>query len=443
MSSLSRLNMPEQRPLSTYAIKLNIAPWLFWMIFLLSCFLTRILDVALLGLFRTGAVVLLSSAMFVVYRFKLVNRTLLFIVTVFGALIALSAIVNHRGLIQFIAFFRIPVTAYLIYFVAYSYLKNKARVEKVLRLMYVVGCIQLPVLVVQRLAYPFLPDRLITGAGLALLSSDDFGTGTFQGDGAMTFFLLTLLILLLFWNQVTSIVKRKWLLAFWFSVTVLAGNSQIQHITLALIWVVFLVFRFNPKIFIGVTALFMIVFFVLGWLWQTGILTFTPIEHTVERIGAVVRSVTSPVFRQMQIERFLAGGHARAGATYYFLSQPIKWIGDGPGIYYNTVTRERTLGTWGHVYTFYAEVGLIGLVLSMLLFFIMAFPLTTYQTKIRLQIGMVPMMVFIAMTILSLAKYPMNNTPMIFTYSVILIGYRVLSSPKYLSLGSTRRGDEA
>lgn len=442
MLSPTRLNTSKQNNLSIDFAKINPGAWLFWIIFLLSCLMTRILDIALLGLFRTGAVVLISSALFIIYRHKIVNRPLVFLALVFSGFIALSASANTRPLLQFIAFVRIPLTAYLIYFVVHSYLINSSRVRKVFRLMYIVGFLQLPVLVIQRLSYPVLPDRLIAAVGGGLLTENDFSTGTFQGDGAMTFFLLTLLILLLFWGQVNSIVKRKWWLAFWFSLTVLVANSQIQYITLVFIWITFLVVRFNPKVTFGVIVVFLIVFSVLGWLFQTGILTFSPVDYTIERIETEIDSIRSPVARQREIDRFLAGKHARVGAVYYFLGQPLKWIGDGPGVYYNTVTRKRTLGVWGHVYTFYAEVGLIGLTLSMLFFLIVAFPLVINASGIKLRIGLVPLMIFIAMVILTFAKYPMNNTPMIFTYCVVLIGYQRLSSPKYLSLALNQRREQ-
>jgi hypothetical protein len=128
-----------------------------------------------------------------------------------------------------------------------------------------------------------------------------------------------------------------------------------------------------------------------------------------------------------RVQNFLAGEHARAGAIYYYLHQPIKWIGDGPGSAYDTATGQRSIGSWGHVFTFYAEVGLVGWLLSVLAFLIVASPFRFISAG-KLRINWVGVLMFLAVNIVTFVKYPMGNSALVFTYFVILIGHQVLAA---------------
>jgi hypothetical protein len=412
------------RRFSSYRLQIKPSALVFWLVFTLCyVFLSRLLTVATLGKYRLGAVILALSLFSVLSYGKLVkNAALLAMVAALCGVTAVSAWVNHVPLGQFASFVRIPIVAYLVYHLVQRFLNNKARVEKVLRLLYVIAAFQLPVIALQRLAYPWLPDRLKFGTLAGQLSAADFGMGSFTGDASMSFLLVLLVILLLFDRRVQSIVRGRWPLAVWLTLTVLFTNSEIQHTTILLIWGIYLLthLRLKTLVIIGVSVALLAS--LLGVLFQAGVMTFAPLQHTIGRASKLVGIFEGEV----REETFFAGGHAREAAIYYYLSEPIKWIGDGPGTAYNTATRERTVGSWGHVFTFYAEVGLFGLMLSILIFFVIAFPIRIGRSTVRMRTSWVRALAFLSVVILAFAKYPMGDSPMMFTYCVILIGHQVL-----------------
>lgn len=415
----------ENRPL-----KIDLSAWIFWITFILSFLATRPLIVLTSGMYRIGLVVFILGLILVLSRLRLVNRQLLISITLLGTVAIISGIINRSSLVQIVSFARIPLTAYLVYYLVAAYFTNKSRVNRVLRIMYWIALAQLPVLILQRVSYPYLPAQLKFSILQGQLNRVDFAMGTFDGDAHMTFFLIALLILLLFYENIGELVRYKWFMAAWLTLTVFVGNSQIQHLVIAVVWLLYLLSHLRPKTITLIGLGVALLIGTMGYLDQSGVLTFSPFEHTRHR---AVR-VFSETGRQERIDNFLAGQQSRDGAIYYYLEQDIKWIGDGPGRYYNTATRERTLGSWGHLFTFYAEVGVIGWLLSLLVFFVIAFPISIEPPKITISVSWVQVTMFISVLLVSIARYPMNTIPIIFTYCVTLIGYRIIAQPKLLRI---------
>jgi hypothetical protein len=400
---------------------------MFWITFVLSFMLSRPLIIATRGAYRIGVIVFALGLLLIVLRLRLKNPPLLISILLLGAVAAISGVINSSSPLQFISFARIPVTAYLVYYIVAGYFTNTERVIHVFRIMYLIALIQLPVLLAQRSLYPYLPASLKFSVLQGQLEQVDFAMGTFDGDAPMTFFVISLLILLLFYKHSDTFIKYKWPMAIWLTLTVLVANSQIQHLLLAGIWFIYLLSHLRPKTIFVVMLGAAILVAAIGYLDQSGVLTFSPVEHTRARASQVF----STTGRQERIDLFLSGYHARDGAIFYYLKEPVNWFGDGPARYYNTVTRERTLGSWGHLFTFYAEVGVIGWALSMLIFFIIAFPLSIKPGELAIQVSWVQSLMFLSVGILSMARYPMNTIPMIFTYCIVLFGYSIVAQPRY------------
>jgi hypothetical protein len=414
------------KSLAKYRAGVNINAITFWLLFALNyLFLNRILLIMTYGKFRLGAFVLFWGFLHILlYRRLAQDIPLALVLVTHCFVVLLSASINRTPLLQFATFVRIPIVFYLIYHLVVFFLNSKARVARVFRYMYTIAAFQLPVIALQRIAYPWLPDRLKFGSITGELSLVDFGMGTFTGDTSMAFTLIGLIILLLFDPHIRSIVKRKWLMAGWLSSTVLFSNSQIQHITVVLIWVIYLLSHLKIKtIVIGIVMLALLAG-TLNVLFQLGVMTFPPLSHTFARLSKISLLLEGDA----REEKFLEGGHAREGAIYYYMHQPIKWIGEGPGSAYNTIARQRSIGSWGHVFTFYAEVGLIGLGLSILAFFVIASPIC-FGPAGKLWVNWVGTLMFLAVNIVAFVKYPMGNSAHVFTYCVILIGHRVLANP--------------
>ena len=412
------------------SLKIDLSAWIFWLTFILSFLATRPLIVLTSGWYRVGFVVFTLGLLLVVSRLRLINRQLLISITLLGAVAIISGLMNRSPLVKIVSFARIPLTAYLVYYLVAAYLTDKNRVHRVFRIMYWIAFVQLPILVLQRVSYPYLPAQLKFSVLQGQLNPVDFAMGTFDGDAHMSFFLIALLILLLFYEHIGDVVKYKWFMAIWLTLTVFVGNSQIQHLVITIVWFLYLLSHLRPKTIIFLGFGVALLTGTMSYLDQSGILTFAPFEHTRARATRVF----SEEGRQERIDNFLAGQQSRDGAIYYYLEQDFKWIGDGPGRYYNTATRERTLGSWGHLFTFYAEVGVIGWLLSLLVFFVIAFPISIEPSKIAISVSWVQLTMFISVLIVSIARYPMNTIPIIFTYCVTLIGYRIVAQPKQLRI---------
>lgn len=415
------MDLSSSIPLSGRKLSINFIGIAFWIIFALNYFyLNRLLIVVSNDKFRLGVIVLgLSVFAILVYLRAVKDSVLVFLLLLFSFVSFYSAWSNNISWLQFLAFIRIPILVYLIFNLVRVYLNSNERIESVVRILYFIAVLQLPIIAFQRFIYPYLPERLILG-----LSSTDFGMGTFTGDTAMAFTLVGLVIFLLFDHNVIRIIKQRWLLAVWLSLTILFSNSQIQHITIILIWGIYFVSHLKlNNIILGLVSVVVITGLII-LLSQSSLMTYPLIQRTFTRLSEV-----SQVFDDNpDYERLLEGRQARGAAISYYLNQPIKWTGDGPGSVYDTSTGERSIGGWGHIYTFYAEVGIIGLALSLLIFFVIAFPIHIGKSTLRIRVSWVPVLLFIAIILVTLVKYPLGNTAILFTYCILIIGNRVLSA---------------
>ena len=422
-------SMPVTKSEKTLSIQ--IRSFSFWLVFILCYFyLSRIIIVLTYDKLPLGMTVLFICLLMVFLHQKIVKNIPLTIVVALLVLISLiSAWVNNVSWLQLLAFVRILIIVYLIYNLVWYYLDNRERVVHVLRLMFLIAIVQFPVIALQRYLYPFLPDRIKYGNVTGQLSMIDFGMGTFNGDTSMAFALIVLVILLLFDRNVRFIAKRTWLLAGWLTVTILFSNSQIHHFMILFVWVIYFLTHLRIKnILIG----FILVGFVIAsivLLSKSNLMTFPLIQNTINKF----LSISQVLDENIAYEKFIGGSQARNEAIAYYLNQPIKWIGDGPGAVYDTATGSRTVGGWGHIFTFYAEVGIIGWLVSVLIFFVIAFPIRWSDTGVKIQYSLVQALVFLSVNIVTLVKYPMGNSAIMFTYCVILIGHQFLSRSEYLS----------
>lgn len=411
-------SLSRNKPIQSSSVGLNrrrIVSFAFWFMFALNyLYINRLLIVATNDKFRLGVVVIGLSLLTIAVLQKIVINTYLGIgIVLMVVLSLLSAWINQIPLLQLLAFLRIPLVVYLIYNVVWYFFDTKGRVEKVLRYMYIIAALQLPIIIIQRFSYPWLPERFKLSTSLV-----DFGMGTFSGDTSMAFALIGLVILLLYNHHVSSLIRSKWLIAAWLSLAVLFSNSQIQQITIVLVWITYLVSHLRLRTIIIGTILAVFVSSLLLILSFSGLMSFPELQST-----AVKALKISQIFDEnIDYDVFLSGGHARVAAISYYFNQPVKWIGDGPGSVYDTTTGQRTVGGWGHIYTFYAEVGLIGLILSFLIFLVIAFPVYISDSIFRLRASWVGALMFLAILIVAFIKYPMGDSAMVFTYCLILIG---------------------
>jgi hypothetical protein len=352
--------------------------------------------------YRLGLVSFLIIPLFLFYGIK-VDRVLLAFLGL-TIIVFFSGILNGSSLLEVLIFLRILAFSYLIYYLVEIYI-NKANISKILSLCTALAIVQLPVIIVQQLTYDYLPERLRLGI---LRLRWDFAFGTFRpGDSALNFFLNLLLIYLLFNPRSMKLVKYGKLLALWLSVTVLISSSEISKVILVIIWGSYFITHINRKTTLYFGFAFVIVITLLVGSGYSEALV-TPVTTTINR---AVRD-----FSPERVELYLEGSYARGAALYYFFTNDILWFGDGPSKYTDPISGERLRGNMGHVYTFYSEVGLLGWLMSVLIYFLIAFRPNKGKIKFTLSL----LLMFIAVQILSFTNNIMNDISVVLTYCIMV-----------------------
>ncbi|WP_340103277.1 hypothetical protein [Rhodohalobacter sp. 8-1] len=265
----------------------------------------------------------------------------------YSALIIVSSIYNGGGLNSLIVGLRIPIISYTMYLVIDGYFKNSdGDLNSVIKW---IALFQLPVVLFQFLFYPTL-------SGFSSIDIDflDFRFGTFfvKSDPVMSTFLLLVIILILFaekkfdkWNIIVLIAS---------SLSIILADSRVSQLALFVVLGFFLIIHstFKQKIY-GLTSIliFFLIFSMAGYATQLQ-----------EQLIVIYNQIT---FQSgINMETFKTGGYSRGAAILYFLSEPLKVIGDGPGVYTNPLVGEMELGLNGEYLKAYAELGILGLLTS-------------------------------------------------------------------------------
>jgi len=243
------------------------------------------------------------------------------------------------------------------YFLSRVYLDETTSI-KVIHWCILIAMIQLPVVVFQQAFYSRLPELITTGSSFA---DFDFGTFPFKADTSMSFFLILTTIFLLL-DSKNKIIEEKYHMpiAFWLTFTVIFAHSNLAKILIITIWLVYIVVRPTMKNLVSILA---------GAILIVGILQLSNnLKPTVD--GFQISYSTNT--RLKDVDNYLAGEAYRGGAISYYLGQDLLLIGEGPGKFYDPITRTLTRGNVGHIFTFYSEVGVLGLLISYLIFFFIA-----------------------------------------------------------------------
>jgi len=372
----------------------------FFMVFLFSGILSLVRIIP----YRMGLVSLLVIPLFFLYKIK-VDRVLLAF-TALAGIVLISAYLNDSNLREIVLFGRTLIFSYLIYFLASRYLTEKTIIP-VIRFCAFIAVLQLPVVFIQKQIYYRLPVDWTAGIGY-----HDFGFGTFniKGDASMTFFLILLTIFILFNEKRNYVIPYKWFVAVWLTITVLYTNSEVSKLTILGVWAVFLVYRLNiRRLLIAGFSLILVVIFT----WSTGIL-----KPAMDNLYAgIMRNMTASSSTE---ERFLSGNYGRGAALLYYLNQDIKWFGDGPLKYYDPLNRAFTLGNTGHAFTYYAEIGIIGLTTSILVLYLMG-----HAGRPLYTISMADVLNLLAILALSFVIFVMNDISVILAYCIFSKAYLI------------------
>ena len=375
----------------------------FSFVFLLSGIITM-LDVIP---YRMNLVSLLVIPLLLLYGIRIDRVLILFLLLTIISII--SAIVNQVSITQLVFFLRSVIFAYLMVRLVRLTVTSE-NITKIIRLCVFIGMIQLPLVLLQFMTYDLLPGRITNGMNLSRV---DYGFGTFhlKGDAVMTYFITLLVIFLLFDNRRNYIIRYKWPIVYWLTLTVLISNAELMKLAILVVWAVYVIRHFNFRtLLFGATILILLA----GILLIAGVF-----DEIIDDFSFHLSTNLSTSERKR--ESFLSGGYGRGAAIEYYLSSDLELIGDGPSRYYDVLTKTMTRGNTGHIFTYYSEVGLIGLFLSYLIFFFIAFPTRNGHIQVR----WVGALIFFVIVLLSITTEILTNVSIVLIYSIIAMTYLI------------------
>jgi hypothetical protein len=376
----------------------------FFLVFCLSGLLS-IVGIRLGIPYRMGLVSALVLPLILLYGIK-INRILLAYVALTGVVL-LSGLVNHSSLVEILLFLRILGFSYLMYRLVEIYVRPD-NITNIIRLCVVVALVQLPIIMLQRLAYGQLPEWLQSNV---IFLDVDFGTFNFKGDAPMAFFLVLLVTFLLFDSRRNYIVRFKWPVLFWLTLTIIVANAEAAKLILVMIWGIYVITHLKVRM---IVYSILIILLIIAVLWLTG--SLNPIWSGFTQLLSSNTYIDSS--RQ---DAYLSGSYARGSAVAYYLNRDIQWLGDGPSRYSDVFSRVLYRGNTGHIFTFYSEVGLLGWLLSVLIFFLIAFP----GRQLRFRKHWVSLLTFMSVMVLSYTTQIMNDVSVVLIFCIIAKTYLI------------------
>lgn len=380
---------------------LKVHNWLFYSLILLNFCLSGFLEMYTGGVYRQSFGILAAIPLALILRpnrvWTIRSLCFLLVLSVF-----ISAVFGGSQLADFLLFLRGPVFVLLSHHIAAGWYKNQNRVtiKRFWRILLMIGILQLPLVVWQTLNW-----QLISSWVWGELHQVDAGFGSFavKSDSTMVFFLIMLIITLQFGNcRIVSPLISS-LLSVYFTLTILVANSQVMHLAIGLIWLIFFMAKFRVRKLIGLLLGLSVLAFAVYSLQEIG---WMPLDLSV-----TLETARSQLMGQS------SGAYNRGQVVRHFLAEPISLIGNGPGYYHNVLTRSVAgLDIQGHLLTYYGEVGFLGLVLSYILFGAISY-MVSFQ-NMKLYIRLFALIPFVVLVMQSSTSYVANSFPAMLIYSL-------------------------
>lgn len=380
----------------------QVAGALFFMVivllFLAEGAINAIQVVALDGeMYKRSVYVVFLIATCALLRGFFVDRAL----TAYAALLVVAILsfgLNGRSasdLVEYIAPF---VLGGAVYYAVKVHL-DRDNVPRIIQTLYLIGYIQLPIVVLQFLSYDRLPAPLRN-----FVAPQDIGVGTFDlnADFSLAFFCIALVVFALFNDRAGTVLTYPRLAAAWLSLTVFVTNAEMQQFLLVIVWLFYGLRNLRPAQVASTILVISLSVFVAN-LALAGLLGDQ--SGFGDRFQRLVLSQLPTIFSSTGADSaaLFQGLYARpAFINYYFTQHDIIWLGDGPGSF-----RER-FAPMGHLYEQYIEVGLVGLAL-------------TYLTLYHMAKGLSGKLTREAMLLLGLLAFSTLTTPVFSSTAIILV----------------------
>lgn len=326
------------------------------------------------GVSNTGLMILLALIMFLNYLvYSYVKQKVIinwvsisFLGYVF--VIIISSLINEFNIINTIIYLNfafLPLSVF--YFLKINKKEGYLKPKSFFRFILFIASIQFPILLIQRNFYDFLVGFNNSGQYVA---SYDFMFGSFlmKSDHSLGCFLLLVIIGFLFnINNVKHIVKYRFPVALYFSLSLLLTESNISKALLVTAWLIFIihiVYRKIPKSFFS-KKFYLIFSSILLVLIAYNIRN---IEFITSRLGGTIENN----YTIEKSEYFYKEKTAKRLQIIIVAANllDVKYIGDGPYSYFDIRTGQfSNTNHFSQILWSYFDLGLIGLLIVLIYMF--------------------------------------------------------------------------
>jgi hypothetical protein len=318
-----------------------------------------------IGFFPDRYIYLIFLFMLFLPKFNIKFNGILIAFITLAVYLIIVSIIKKSSLPEVFSFSKFIIFPFIIFYLVKTFFENYPEHRKNIFFAFIViALIQLPAILIQKIFYSSLIN--LTSIEIAEI---DFTFGTFwvKNDPGLTFFLLSIIVLILFGKNNYIRERFKTILAITLTLTLLLTNSQLGNLLVLIIWFLYIIKKRSFKTllvsFLGFVATGLVLFFTNNLAFVIWKFSDLYIRSTNITPGAM--------------DVFFEGGYSRAVAIYFFWTQPIKILGDGLSKYTDMATGEQIIGLKGQLFTFYAEIGLLGIVISSLIIIV----ITKFYTK--------------------------------------------------------------
>ena len=272
----------------------------------------------------------------------------------FGLLIVFSSIVNGTVVLKtalYMLFFLLPLGVYLFFRIN----KKEGYLSQVYlnKLFFFIACVQLPLMVIQKYAYPLLVQ--INQSNQGIIEADImFGSFFLKADHALGLFLLFNVFNILEKNKNKEITRYPFFMFLYLSATIFYSESNVTKLLL-LIFVIYSIYRLVPKKLktLGLVIAFAFSFFFIMQVKE------------LEAVQAEIHFVSNEYNAKKSFRNFQRGIAKRPQVIITYATHfPLKIVGDGPYSYFDILKGKfKNTQHFSQIIWSYADLGIIGVIL--------------------------------------------------------------------------------
>tara|TARA_B100001063_G_C16777786_1_gene567210 strand:- start:9659 stop:10852 length:1194 start_codon:yes stop_codon:yes gene_type:complete len=333
-----------------------------------------------------SALMMINYIIYVVVKKKVVFNKVILWVFFYLLIIFLSGLINKTHIVNLSVYFifpLLPLSMYLFFFINKKehYIKQKT----IYKLIFHIGLIQLPILLIQRNLFDVL--IFFNNSGQRIASVDFlFGSFLLKSDHSLGCFLVFITLSLLFnINNIRRYINYPLMFAIYISITLLLSESNISKAILILVWVVY----FVNKVYVGLRSdkltKKLLIYSILSIIVVVGY-NIRNIELITSKVGGTFEKH----FTVKKSERFFELGTAKREQIVITAihSLDTKYFGDGPYSYFDIKTGKfKNTIHFSQIIWTYFDLGIIGLIIVMIFaFYIIKSTVTANNKKVLVSI---------------------------------------------------------